>query len=143
MSARVYLQASDGRSYAPNGGFHRVIAVSETHYFHTTGLSDIVVPAGKTTIEALRGFEYKPVHMTVDVPAGGERTVTLRLERLIDMPARGWYSGDTHLHDLHQGNFGLTEHVRERVLPVVVAPWMRQRVRDAWRNANRARGEQN
>ena len=24
------------------------------------------------------------------------------------MPARGWYSGDTHVHDLHQGNFGLT-----------------------------------
>jgi len=35
------------------------------------------------------------------------RTVTLQLTRMIDLPARGWYSGDTHVHDLHQGNFGL------------------------------------
>jgi TolB protein len=33
--------------------------------------------------------------------------VTLTLERLRDLPARGWYSGDTHVHDLHQG-FGLS-----------------------------------
>jgi hypothetical protein len=35
------------------------------------------------------------------------QNVTLTLERLADLPARGWYSGDTHTHDLHQG-FGLT-----------------------------------
>lgn len=41
-------------------------------------------------------------------PAVGVTTVTIRLERLLDLPARGWYSGDTHIHDLHQGRFGLT-----------------------------------
>ena len=108
MPARVYLRASDGRAYTPDGGFHRVIAATETHYFHTTGEFEVEVPAGKTTIEALRGYEYKPDSVTIDVPARGVRSAELRLNRLIDLPARGWYSGDTHVHDLHQGNFGLT-----------------------------------
>ncbi|MGH7575138.1 MAG: CehA/McbA family metallohydrolase [Longimicrobiales bacterium] len=127
--ARIYIEASDGRAYSPDGGFHRVIAATETHYFHTTGELEIEVPAGRTTIEALRGFEYRPSGVTIDVPPANESRlrpqpgtrnsepgtvslqatrVTIRLERLADLPARGWYSGDTHVHDLHQGRFGLT-----------------------------------
>jgi hypothetical protein len=106
--ARVYLLGSDKRGYTPDGGFHRVIAATETHYFHTTGESEIEVPAGSTVIEALKGWEYRPQSVTLDVQAGRVQTATLRLERLIDLPARGWYAGDTHVHDLHQGNFGLT-----------------------------------
>ena len=48
-----------------------------------------------------------PKAVTVDVRAGGVQTATIRLERLVDLPARGWYSGDSHVHDLHQG-FGQT-----------------------------------
>ncbi|MCI0435993.1 MAG: CehA/McbA family metallohydrolase, partial [Gemmatimonadetes bacterium] len=106
--ARIYLRASDGRSYSPDGGFHRVISATETHYFHTTGEFEVEVPAGRTTIEAMKGHEYRPASVVVDVAAGGVLTATLALERLIDLPARGWYSGDTHIHDLHQGRFGLT-----------------------------------
>src|SRR5262245_22572053 len=107
-SARVYVQASDRRAYTPDGGFHRVIAATETHYFHTTGESEIEVPAGHTTIEAMKGWEYRPQSVTLEVVAGRVQPANIRLERLIDLPARGWYSGDTHVHDLHQGNFGLT-----------------------------------
>jgi hypothetical protein len=53
-------------------------------------------------------MEWKPARVTVDVAAGARREATLRLERLVDMPALGWYSGDTHGHDRHQGEFGLT-----------------------------------
>lgn len=107
-AARIQVGASDGRGYAPDGGFARVIAATETPYFHTTGQFDVDVPAGRTAIEAVKGFEYRPQSVTVDVPAGGSRSATIRLRRLIDLPARGWYSGDTHIHDLHQGRFGLT-----------------------------------
>ena len=107
-AARIQLAASDGRSYAPEGGFHRVIAATETHYFHTTGSFDVDVPAGRTVIEAMKGFEYRPRSVTIDVPAGGSRSATITLQRLVDLPARGWFSGDTHIHDLHQGDFGLT-----------------------------------
>lgn len=107
-AARIYLAASDGRGYAPEGGFDRVIAATETHYFHTTGTFDVNVPAGRTVIEAIKGYEYHPQSTTIDVPAGATRSATIRLRRLVDLPARGWYSGDTHIHDLHQGLFGLT-----------------------------------
>ncbi|HET9984400.1 MAG TPA: CehA/McbA family metallohydrolase, partial [Longimicrobiales bacterium] len=108
LPARIYLLASDGRAYAPDGGFHRVVAATETHYFHTTGESEVEVPAGRITIEAVHGYEFRPRGVTVDVPTGGLRTVELSVNRIVDLPARGWYSGDTHVHDLHQGNFGLT-----------------------------------
>ena len=108
VSARVYLRASDGRGYAPDGGFHRVIAVSETHYFHTNGAFEVEVPAGEVSIEVMRGHEFRPATAAVRVGANPTADVTLRLERLVDLPARGWYSGDTHLHDLHQGRYGLT-----------------------------------
>jgi len=107
-SARIYPVASDKRAYSPDGGFHRVIAATETHYFHTTGTFDLEVPAGTLTVQAMKGFEYRPASASVQVPANGVADVALRLERLVDVPARGWYSGDTHIHDLHQGRFGLS-----------------------------------
>lgn len=108
MPARIYPMASDGRAYAPDGGFHRVIAATETHYFHAPGAFELEVPAGTLKLEAVRGFEYEPASTSVQVPAGGTVDVTLRLNRFVDAPARGWYSGDTHIHDLHQGRFGLS-----------------------------------
>lgn len=107
MPARIYLDASDGRSYSPNGAFHRAMMVTDRHYFHMNGDAEVDVPAGRTAIEAVRGWEYNPKATTVDVRAGATQTVTLTLDRLTNLPARGWYSGDTHVHDLHQG-FGLT-----------------------------------
>lgn len=107
MPSRVYVDASDGRSYSPDGGFHRAMMVTDRHYFHAAGEVEVEVPVGRTTIEAVRGWEYRPTSVTIDVAAGDTRTTTLTLERLADLPARGWYSGDTHLHDLHQG-FGLS-----------------------------------
>ena len=108
VAARIYLSASDGRSYAPDGGFHRVISVTETHYFQTTGEFEVELPAGRATMEAMKGFEFRPRSIALDVPEGGVRDTTISLERMADLPARGWYSGDTHIHDLHQGRFGLT-----------------------------------
>jgi TolB protein len=126
MPARIYPLAADGRAYAPDGGFHRVIAITETHYFNTTGTFELEVPAGRLSIEAMRGFEYVPATVALDVKAGGTAEATIRLQRLIDAPARGWYSGDTHVHDLHQGRFGLSheiffDHLRSEDLHVTNA----------------------
>jgi TolB protein len=108
ISARVYLSASDGRGYAPEGAYHRVIAVTETHYFHTDGSFEVALPAGLASVEIMRGHEFMPTSVAVEVPASATARVELRLQRLVDLPSLGWYSGDTHLHDLHQGRFGLT-----------------------------------
>ena len=107
IGARIYVDASDGRHYTPDGLFHRSMMVFDRHYFHMTADADVEVPAGRTTIEAIRGWQFSPKTVTVDVPAGGVQTATIRLDRVIDLPSRGWYSGDSHVHDLHQG-VGLT-----------------------------------
>jgi TolB protein len=107
MPARVYVDASDKRHYTPDDGFHRSMMVFDRHYFHTDGESIVDLPAGPARLEAVRGFEYTPAAVTVDVKPGGSHVATLRLERLADLPARGWYSGDGHVHDLHRG-FGQT-----------------------------------
>jgi TolB protein len=107
MPARIYVDASDGRAYSPDGAFHRAMMVFDRHYFHTSSEADIEVPAGRTKIEAVRGWEYRPASLTIDVRPGAVQNATITLQRLVDLPARGWYSGDTHTHDLHQG-FGLT-----------------------------------
>lgn len=106
--ARIQGVAADGRAYAPDGGFHRVNSATETHYFHTDGSFELRVPPGPLAIEALKGFEYKVAKTSIDVAAGGTVEAKLALQRLVDMPAQGWYSGDTHIHDLHQGRYGLT-----------------------------------
>ena len=108
VAARIQLVASDGRAYAPDDGFARVIAVSETHYFHTSGEFEVTLPAGAVRIEALRGFSHAPARATVNIAALQTTEAMLRPTPL-DVPhLAGWYSGDTHAHDLHQGRFGLT-----------------------------------
>ncbi|MBI4477528.1 MAG: CehA/McbA family metallohydrolase, partial [Acidobacteria bacterium] len=94
MPARVEVTASDGRSYAPADGFARVIAATETHYFHTTGAFELEAPAGRLEIVALRGFEYAPATGIVDVRPGtvAEASIALRpvaaVDRLVRRPVR-------------------------------------------------------
>ena len=107
MPARIYVDASDGRHYTPDGLFHRSMMVFDRHYFHMDREVELELPTGRATIEAVRGWQYKPKAVTVEVAAGAPQTVTIQLTRLIDLSARGWYSGDSHVHDLHQG-FGQT-----------------------------------
>jgi hypothetical protein len=52
---------------------------------------------GKYTFVIERGKEYHTLAREVEV-AADSKPVEFRLHRWIDMPARGWYSGDTHVH---------------------------------------------
>ncbi len=108
VPARIQIQASDGRGYVPDDAFHRVSPANEIHYFHSTGEFEVTVPAGDVRVEALRGFEWIPADVTVRAEAGGMATAELRLERLSDPGESNWVSGDTHVHDLHEGRYGLT-----------------------------------
>jgi hypothetical protein len=109
VAARVQIVASDGRAYAPDDSFARVIAVSETHYFHADGEFEVTVPAGPLRVEALRGFAFAPAIAGATIAAGETQVLPLRFgSRLGGAAFEGWRSGDTHAHDLHQGRFGLT-----------------------------------
>ncbi len=74
------------------------------HLFHTEGTFTIEVPHGPLTIEAVKGFEYYSTKETVEIKAGERSKVTLTLSRMTNMPARGWYSGSTHVHMNYAGD---------------------------------------
>ena len=102
-AARVYTQASNGKSYAPDDIYHRVGRLNE-HFFHTSGTFTIEVPEGPFEVEAMKGFEYHPDRETVEVTADKTVAVALTLSRMANMPAQGWYSGSTHVHMNYAGD---------------------------------------
>lgn len=110
VPARLMVSASDGRSYTEDGGFHRIVPATRTHYQHTNGEFRIEVPVGPLDLEAMRGFEFLPVRASVDIHDGETSEVVLRLRRIDDPASRGWYSGDMHVHDLHEGRFGMSHN---------------------------------
>ncbi len=66
--------------------------------FYVNGRYESQVPAGRYELVATRGPEYRAFTSTVDVKAGQTVQILIPLQRYIDQPSRGWYSGDTHLH---------------------------------------------
>ena len=58
----------------------------------------IRLPAGEFTITCGRGPEYVPETRTVSMKGSAETALDFRLQRWIDPPALGWYSGDHHIH---------------------------------------------
>lgn len=68
------------------------------YYFYADGGCVVRVPPGPVSIEVRKGYEFRPVHLTLTAPARESVEVEVALERSIDMAALGWYSGDTHIH---------------------------------------------
>jgi hypothetical protein len=66
--------------------------------YQTSGDFLIDLPAGRWRIGASHGMEYVPVAEEFEVSGRGEVEKLLRFERWIDLPARGWWSGDVHVH---------------------------------------------
>ena len=53
---------------------------------------------GDYRLSVSRGMEFIPAHRDFTVEAGKDVEHTIRLERWIDLPKVGWYSGDVHVH---------------------------------------------
>jgi Tol biopolymer transport system component len=107
VSVRISGSASDGKLYGPptayvfnarlEGGLKRV--------FYTPGTYTVDVPPGPMTIEAAKGFEYWPVSKQITVRAGETIEAVLSMKRRVDMAAKGWINGSTHVHMNYGGNF--------------------------------------
>src|SRR5207244_10654399 len=55
-------------------------------------------PPGKTTVTCTGGPEYLPLKRDITVPSSSTHTETFELKRWIHPAAKGWYSGDHHVH---------------------------------------------
>lgn len=66
--------------------------------FFVDGGYTLRLPAGTYRLLASKGPEYRTIDESVTIAAGSTTAHDLTLHRWIDMPARGWYSGDGHVH---------------------------------------------
>jgi len=108
IPARVYIQGADGtwyhaRSADPAGAavkYDKRRPESNSYEVHTAlsahpFIADL--PPGRYTVTVERGKEYHT--LTKDITVGsGMSTEQFKLTRWVDLAARGWYSGDTHVH---------------------------------------------
>jgi len=70
----------------------------EQFVYQTSGDFRIDLPAGRWRISASHGMEYVPIVDEFEVTGRGETERILQFERWIDLPTRGWWSGDVHVH---------------------------------------------
>jgi len=101
--SRVHLTASDGKFYAPSDAYARASGADDP-MFHHTGEFRVEVPAGKLSLHVVKGFEYWPKREEVEIRAGEVSRITVPLEPMTDMAAKGWYGGSTHVHMNYAGN---------------------------------------
>jgi hypothetical protein len=66
--------------------------------FYVDGTFEIELPEGEYSITLSKGLEYLEQHHTFKVSSVTPNRKTYRMRRWIDMPSRGWYSADDHIH---------------------------------------------
>ncbi len=96
LPCRAWVSIADKRLFQP-------VTESCTPYardrsFSCDGFFVIEAPAGKATIHAERGKEYRPVDKEIVVQPAQTTNVAITLERRVNLCAEGWYSADMHCH---------------------------------------------
>ncbi|MGD9905945.1 MAG: CehA/McbA family metallohydrolase [Vicinamibacterales bacterium] len=66
--------------------------------FYVSGRYDAELPAGTYEVVVTRGIEYRAHRSSVEIRPGRATRVAVDLQRHVDLPARGWYSADGHMH---------------------------------------------
>jgi TolB protein len=124
VAARVFVKGADGLAYAPDDAwmyaddsFDRSERPFEAHYFDTSGVSEITVPAGNVEVDVMRGFENHFERRKVEVKADSTAQLTARMVPLaveVDSTSN-WVSGDVHVHMNYAGTYRNTPgHLMEQ-----------------------------
>ena len=103
-ASRIHLTASDGKFYAPADSYCRISGAGQDDIFHTSGTFQVNLPVGLVKLRIVKGFEFWPETMEVEIKSGELTQATVKLKRMIDMSDKGWFSGSTHVHMNYGGN---------------------------------------
>ena len=103
IGARIHLTAADGKQYVPADTYARVSGIGD-RIFHTDGTFTVDVPVGTVRMTTVAGFERVVETTAADVRANEVTLVTVRMKRLTDLSAPGWFNGSTHVHMNYAGN---------------------------------------
>ncbi|WP_157491186.1 CehA/McbA family metallohydrolase [Flammeovirga sp. SJP92] len=72
---------------------------SDNHYtMYIDGFYQANIPAGKYTLIVMKGPEYPILQKEIEIKAGKNNPIEIQIEHVLDMPKKGWYSGDVHNH---------------------------------------------
>jgi hypothetical protein len=107
---RVHFRAPDGRYLPPYGHRHEVndnwfedyggdLKLGSTQYAYVDGEFLVELPVGEVYVEVAKGFEYRPIRERLEI-GPDQRTLTLRIERPLNLRREGWVTADTHVHFL-------------------------------------------
>ncbi len=110
LPGRVRFTAADGRYLPPDGHRDEVnpgffedtgadLVLGSSTYAYVPGRFSIHLPPGKVEVEAVAGFDRRPIRTTVEVD-GSTRRLPLVLERTVERPAGRWVTADSHVHFL-------------------------------------------
>lgn len=66
--------------------------------FYVNGSYHATLPSGEYELVVARGPEHRIFRQRFTVVSHQTRSITVKLKRWDDLPARGWYSGDNHIH---------------------------------------------
>jgi hypothetical protein len=94
--ARVAIRHQDGKFHAPPGSLYR-LHNGDLH-FYADGQAELDLPEGRYAVKVARGPEYRLARATIDIRLGQTTTETVALSRWTDQRARGWSSGESHIH---------------------------------------------
>jgi hypothetical protein len=108
-TAARFTLTVDGNNYTPpNVARHglRFISIHQRRkqrfiVTYARGSGDVLVPLPSDvksgTVTVAKGFEFVPVTASFEI-SGPSVTVDIRLERWINLQAKGWHAADEHLH---------------------------------------------
>ena len=113
VPCRVHFRSPEGVPFQPHGYHNHVnsnlgswhmdvggdLRLGQITYAYINGKCQGWLPRGEVIVDIARGFECEPLRTKVAIEPG-QRELTLRLKRWINMNDRGWYSGDSHVHFL-------------------------------------------
>lgn len=106
---RLYLRASDGKHYAPKGSpiFYYGLDPDTPRegFFVGSGEDEIAAPAGRLRLVAIKGIEYTPEEVSLDLAPGETTETSIHLKRWTNWNQRGWYSGENHFHANYNGSY--------------------------------------
>jgi hypothetical protein len=137
VPCRVHFRSPEGVPYQPHGHHNQVnsnqgtwhidvggdLRLGQITYAYIDGACQGWLPRGEVIVDVARGFEYEPLRARVNIEPG-QRELTLRIKRWINMNDRRWFSGDSHVHFLStQGSHTESQGEDLNVVNLLQSQW--------------------
>lgn len=98
LAARVAVTNPDGKFLEIEGTHEHVLYLGK-RWCYVDGSFALKLPEAGAQLEIRRGFETRPLSVTIPADAAGPTVEkTFRLRRWIDMRSKGYVNGDIHAH---------------------------------------------